>query len=544
MRATLLLLLVLAAGVQECRAHGAVAVGSSGAEYKFATSQNHWTEEGARNEAMRNCSNAGLTNCHVFRTFENTCLGVAIMADGISISDTADTETDAKVKVLSACRSNTYRSLCTYFAGVCDQTPVAAGTKPDWRGSESPRNSDFSWLPIGVAMVFGGVAIVVITGVLVQRFMSAAPDRTLEPRLASASAVTDPALHRYEQNSREPQFGPGAAHIRTPDAGSNQVLENQGAKAGLNPMPAIQIVEEGKMAQVTEGPTPQEPVGKLTPETMALLKELANSKDPKEYGERYQAFLDSSKAEDSEALRRVVDKVIATLGNGKGVPAEADAARSVQEPKIETAAVAASPVVITTNLAEVTLVTLPQPEAQNLPAVIPQISPAPVDIPVVGPSPRIQLKLTRSQRQGLTGKVIFALNARIEIPAEERALIAKYRLGDTVIYDSEARTRHREAALGHLGNMGEATAIADTTGALRSIGKSAFSLARAGTRAAMAILSLRITISSLMKGVHVECKDMDELLATKDAIVEAAENLRSYLNVAATFDGREEIIEF
>jgi hypothetical protein len=36
---------------------------------------------------------------------------------------------------------------------------------------------------------------------------------------------------------------------------------------------------------------------------------------------------------------------------------------------------------------------------------------------------------------------------------------------------------------------------------------------------------------------------MDELLGAENAIVEAARNLKAYLQTAATFDGREEIIE-
>jgi hypothetical protein len=180
----------------------------------------------------------------------------------------------------------------------------------------------------------------------------------------------------------------------------------------------------------------------------------------------------------------------------------------------------------------------------NLPAVVTSQLPA-GEIPrVPASSEAMHLKMTRSQRKSLTGKVIFALNARVEVPAEERALIAKYRLGDTVIYDSAARKRHTEAALGHLENTRDNSKLSDSAGALRAAGKTAFNLARAGARAAMAALSLRITINSLMKGVHVECKDLDELLGAKAAIGEAAENLRSYLDVAATFDGREEIIEF
>jgi hypothetical protein len=70
-----------------------------------------------------------------------------------------------------------------------------------------------------------------------------------------------------------------------------------------------------------------------------------------------------------------------------------------------------------------------------------------------------------------------------------------------------------------------------------------YRLGRASVSAAMAALSLRITVDSLIRGVHVECNSMDELLAAEKAIREAASNLKAYLDTAATFDGREEVIE-
>ena len=62
--------------------------------------------------------------------------------------------------------------------------------------------------------------------------------------------------------------------------------------------------------------------------------------------------------------------------------------------------------------------------------------------------------------------------------------------------------------------------------------------------ATMAHLSLRITVYSLIKGVHVECDSMEELLEAEIAIDQAGQNLRNFLDHAATFDGREEIREF
>jgi len=65
----------------------------------------------------------------------------------------------------------------------------------------------------------------------------------------------------------------------------------------------------------------------------------------------------------------------------------------------------------------------------------------------------------------------------------------------------------------------------------------------AGISIAAASLSLRITISSLITGVHVQCKDMDEILEAEEAITIAAQNLKSYLSAASTFNGQEELIQ-
>jgi hypothetical protein len=142
------------------------------------------------------------------------------------------------------------------------------------------------------------------------------------------------------------------------------------------------------------------------------------------------------------------------------------------------------------------------------------------------------------------GKVVFVLDARMELTAEELELVRKYRLGDDVIYESSSRKQGKEATLAHLEKTRGGPSLRDSTGAqLLGAGNTLYRLARAGISATAAALSLRITITSLMSGVHVECKSMAELLGAETAIVEAASNLRSYLETAATFDGQEEIIE-
>jgi hypothetical protein len=147
----------------------------------------------------------------------------------------------------------------------------------------------------------------------------------------------------------------------------------------------------------------------------------------------------------------------------------------------------------------------------------------------------MQLKIRRSQRTaGITGsKIIFSLDARVEPKAEDAELIRKYKLGNAVVYDSAARRQHSEAVGAHA----EATRGASTAGIL-------YRVARTSISAAAAALSLRVTVDSLISGVHIECKDLEELIDAESAIVEACKTVKSYLDIALTFDGREEIVEF
>jgi hypothetical protein len=140
----------------------------------------------------------------------------------------------------------------------------------------------------------------------------------------------------------------------------------------------------------------------------------------------------------------------------------------------------------------------------------------------------MQLKLKRSQRSGgmLGGKVIYILDARAELTPDEGKVVSKHGLGKLAIYDSEGRKKRMEAAGERLGGGG----LLGTARGLASV--------------AMAAMSLQITIDSLTNGHHIECKTMDELLGAESAIREGCDNLRTYLDIAVTFDGREEIVQF
>ncbi len=140
----------------------------------------------------------------------------------------------------------------------------------------------------------------------------------------------------------------------------------------------------------------------------------------------------------------------------------------------------------------------------------------------------MQLKLVRSQREGgvISKSLIFCLDARVQLTADEQASVNRYKLGGQVIYNSEASKRHLDAHQGAL-----------ATGTAGGIARGFVSLA-------MAALNLNMTINGLQQGQHIECKSLDEVLAAEDALMTACRNLKAYLDTAVTFDGREVLFDF
>jgi hypothetical protein len=147
----------------------------------------------------------------------------------------------------------------------------------------------------------------------------------------------------------------------------------------------------------------------------------------------------------------------------------------------------------------------------------------------------MQLKITRSQREGgvIATSVIFCLDARAELTAEERSNVLRYRLGNQTLYSSESAKRHADKAAASLDQTERGTHAQQWGG-----------IAKGLAYAALSKLSLNISVDSLQRGHHIECKDLNEVIATESALFSACENLREYLATAATFDGREAVIDF
>lgn len=147
----------------------------------------------------------------------------------------------------------------------------------------------------------------------------------------------------------------------------------------------------------------------------------------------------------------------------------------------------------------------------------------------------MQLKIQRSQRAGgLTGStVIFCLDIRADYSAEEADNIRRYRLGSQGIYNSRAAQRHLDRS----GEELERTQSGDLKGRMAGLAKGAVSLA-------LANLHLNVSIESLGKGHHIECKDLNELLEAEDTLRSACKNLTRYLDVANSFNGSELVVEY
>lgn len=126
----------------------------------------------------------------------------------------------------------------------------------------------------------------------------------------------------------------------------------------------------------------------------------------------------------------------------------------------------------------------------------------------------MKLLFRRDQRPGgmLGGKVIFVLQVRADIAPEERAAIARYKLGDTLLYARE-NVRLEEQSMKGVAKLW-----------LKHM------------------LNLTVQVKDLVDGKTIECKDILEMLAAEEQLKEAGENFGAMLRAAMHFGG-EEVVE-
>jgi hypothetical protein len=109
----------------------------------------------------------------------------------------------------------------------------------------------------------------------------------------------------------------------------------------------------------------------------------------------------------------------------------------------------------------------------------------------------------------LGGKIVFQLDVRADLTPDERSNIAKYKLGDTVLYERSTLVERGSGLMG------------------------------LATRAAFRAMNLSVSVNDLANGKRVECKDIVEMVAVCEQIKEAAQTFKEVLDAAAYFGGEE-----
>lgn len=133
---------------------------------------------------------------------------------------------------------------------------------------------------------------------------------------------------------------------------------------------------------------------------------------------------------------------------------------------------------------------------------------------------QILVKRGRKQTGGIiNAKFSFVSTIRAQYTEQERALINKYELGGSIIYDSAQTNQYLEAA-------GRANSAIKTAGFL-----------------VLAKMALSITVASLQRGHEIICQDLAELLECEEAILSSCKNVKQYIEAAETFDGREIVVD-
>lgn len=160
-------------------------------------------------------------------------------------------------------------------------------------------------------------------------------------------------------------------------------------------------------------------------------------------------------------------------------------------------------------------------------------------------SKQIEVVISRSQRFNWLNRVVFMVDARMGMSIEQYSLMRKYRLGRTIVFDSARRERQNELARTHLelAREGKSQTICLWREEWRGIFRRLWYLIRALVSLLLGFLFIRVTLAKLIKGAHVESKSLDKILAAKNAIERSASDLKAYLEVAETFDGREDLFE-
>lgn len=502
---------ILFAQATTALAHGAVvAFEKPNGTADIVYSSNDRTEQEADTQAdtlciSRNGNGSGKYSCLTIYRFHDTCLGLARRGPYNYFTYLAPRKELAKAEALHNClaakgspQTQTCGEAGTNFA-VCDTTPVPLIAANNQTLSSSANFPDSLLL----------IAIVL----LISSFWPPVTTRKRSKPIAAATSPNVSSLAYSQVSSADPLPDVAVADLSAPKSATPSIAELAStlplSELGSRPDPRIQLEKilfpPEEPPAVSDVPAPNQPDPSPAPENTTLAVEPPTT------------------VRDEKVLLSAPIRQAAVVSEPPA-PTELDPspAEEITSPAVE-------------------LRTAVQQEKTPIPEEIPQPPADPLQ--TVDPLEGMVLKIKRSTKDGVLGRVIYIIDARLDASAAIRSTIAKHRLGSRVIYESDARQEHRAAARQHIEDSRSDTGVlAPPADHAKAVGKTLWKLGRAAVSATRAALSLQITVDKLLSGVHIECKDLDELGEAEDALVAAKSNLEGYIARLGTFDGREEIL--
>lgn len=468
--------------IPQLSAETAIAVGhGSDGRWTFTIGTNVSSLQQAESDALRFCLQHGLRDCRIAGvSYANECMALAVKKNNYTVAVTSN-EFQAKQNALKNCNNTPSFDSCGIIYSGCDST-----------GTARPLSSQPSNVFIWIVMVAGAFLITLT-------FLSSSTKSSQEKRIKMRSKKSGV---RKSKTTSPPII------IKAPRAKTSSPASQK--PKPIPPTKSKVLAEKSK--PIVAAPAP-----------IVLPKPVADVKPP---------IIGEPKP--APNIEPVVEPKAVLTPTPKQAAAAVAAATSpkIMEAKLKRKESEKSPA-------------LPVPKPQPPAPPIIQAQSSREIVPVLPPTPQLPLvlKLKRSKKEGTFGATIYMLDARIDVNAETAAVIAKHGFGKRLIYESADRQLHSARANAHLAGSNNIRSLFGsnaerTAGAVKTVWK----LGRAAVSATRASFALRVTVDSLRKGIHVECKSMEELLEAEEAFRNAKENLEAYIETAQSFDGREEII--
>jgi hypothetical protein len=174
----------------------------------------------------------------------------------------------------------------------------------------------------------------------------------------------------------------------------------------------------------------------------------------------------------------------------------------------------------------------------------------PYKLPVYGQG--IQVLFKRTQRVNWYGRAVFGIEVNLFMTLDQLISVRKYWLGRVIAFDSLRRQRKNQLAQMHFQQAGQLVIpkfkklpwiIAAFLTIIVPVFVAAYYLLRALISLFLGFLFIRVNISRLVRGTKIESTNLTTLMQAKEAIEENAVYLKEYLELANTFDGRDEAYE-